>query len=157
MVRARAENLKPKWKKMNRVEMAIVSSQSYACMTILRRFTLALFVFLMLVACNAARTTPIEALRRSSPRDYRRCHHPVCLSDFRLECRSLSDQARRVRPIPAHDLASRSHVGIHRWRRKRRARGGSLCPRSMLCGACRFTSRLWRDRSATGGQIQRIS
>ena len=63
MVRARAENLKPKWKKMNRVEMAIVSSQSYACMTILRRFTLALFVFLMLVACNAARTTPIEALR----------------------------------------------------------------------------------------------
>jgi hypothetical protein len=63
MVRARAENLKPKWKKTNRVEMAIVSSQSYACMTILRRFTLALFVFLMLVACNAARTTPIEALR----------------------------------------------------------------------------------------------
>jgi hypothetical protein len=31
-------------------------------MTMLRRFTLALFVFLMLVACNTARRIPIEAL-----------------------------------------------------------------------------------------------
>ena len=38
------------------------SPASYSCMTMLR-FTFPLFVFFMLVACNAARTTPIEALR----------------------------------------------------------------------------------------------
>ena len=46
------------------MEMAIFfrSPASYPCMTILRRFTFPFFVFFMLVACNAARTIPIEAL-----------------------------------------------------------------------------------------------
>ena len=50
---------------MNRAEMATFfrSPASYLCMTVLRRFTFSFFVFSILVACNAARTTPIEALR----------------------------------------------------------------------------------------------
>ena len=49
---------------MNRAEMATFfrSPASYSCMTMLR-FTFPFFVLFMLVACNAARTTPIEALR----------------------------------------------------------------------------------------------
>ena len=38
------------------------SPTSYPCMTILRRFTFPFFVFFILVACNAARRIPIEAL-----------------------------------------------------------------------------------------------
>lgn len=50
---------------MNRAEMAIFfrSPVSYLYMTALWRFTFSFFVFSIFVACNAARTTPIEALR----------------------------------------------------------------------------------------------
>ena len=82
---------------MNRAEMATFfrSPVSYLYMTVLWRFTFPFFVFSILVACNTARTIPMEALG-----DTRRRHHPVCLSDFRLECRSLLSRPAGPGPFP---------------------------------------------------------
>ena len=130
------------------MEMAIVSSHSYACMTILRRFTLALFVFLMLVACNAARTTPIEALRGITAGATTRFVFPTSGSNAEAYLTRPTGSG----PFPLMILLHGHTFGSIGWRRKRRARGGSLCPPSLLCGSGRFTSRLWHHRSVAGGR-----